>query len=114
MNRLRSWRVEIAEDLLGVWHARVTFGRIGYPGRTVSRHFENARDLHRFVRRALRRRGTARRRLGVAYEAVEASANARPLLAEVGLPFKGDNRTPHGKLRIPHGEPHAGPPTPSD
>ncbi len=88
MNRLRSWRVKIAEDLFGAWHARVTFGRIGYPRRTINRHFENARDVHRFVRRALRRRRTAVRRLGVAYEAVEASVNARPLLAEVGLTFK--------------------------
>jgi hypothetical protein len=63
----------------------VTFGRIGRRGQARQRAFEDEVDLSRFVRRALLRRRSATRRIGVSYEAGEASTSVLPILAQLGL-----------------------------
>ena len=44
LNRYHSWRVVAGgggQDLFGHWNARVTFGRIGCPGRTKRHDLED-------------------------------------------------------------------------
>jgi predicted DNA-binding WGR domain protein len=65
-NRLRSWRVEAGPDLFGVWLTKVRFGRIGAADRALGYHFASEAEARSFVRSRLRRRGTAKRRIGVA------------------------------------------------
>jgi hypothetical protein len=50
--------------------------------------FEDEASLSRFVRRALLRRRSATRRIGVSYEAMEASPSVLPLLAQLGLAIR--------------------------
>ena len=85
LNRLRSWTLAADQDLFGRWQAVVTFGRIGRHGQARRHAFEDEAGLSRFVRRALLRRRSATRRIGVSYEAVEASPSVLPLLAQLGL-----------------------------
>ena len=84
-NRYRSWRVEVGQDLFGMWTVRVTFGRIGCTGRTVSRLFPTEVAARAFVRSGLRRRQTSMRRFGVPYRLVEASPAAINLLELTGI-----------------------------
>ena len=84
-NRRRAWRVVAGTDLFGRWTAQVTFGRIGAAGRTVRHEFASETAAVAFVRRSLRRRATAVRRLGVPYRAVEASPEADQLLVLTDL-----------------------------
>lgn len=84
-NRLRSWWVEAGPDLFGVWIATVHFGRIGTAGRAIRHNFNSETDARSFVRSGLRRRQTAKRRIGVPYRLIEASPDAVPLLEMVGL-----------------------------
>jgi hypothetical protein len=66
------------QDLVGRWQVVVTFGRIGRHGHARRHAFEDEAGLSRFVRRALLRRRSATRRIGVSYEAVEASTFGSP------------------------------------
>ena len=85
LNRLRSWTLAADKDLFGQWQAVVTFGRIGRRGQARRHAFEDEAGLSRFVRRALLRRKSATRRIGVSYQAVEASPSVHPLLMQLGL-----------------------------
>jgi predicted DNA-binding WGR domain protein len=85
LNRFRSWSVEAGLDLFGNWTARVAFGRIGSRGRVISREFASEEDVRAFVRKGIRRRGSAIRRAGVAYRVVEASPDVFPVITGVGL-----------------------------
>ena len=84
-NRHRAWRVEAGQDLFGLWTARVTFGRIGCAGRSLSKIFPTEAAAHAFVRSGLRRRQTSVRRFGVPYRLVAASPAATPLLEITGV-----------------------------
>ena len=84
-NRHRAWRVEAGQDLFGWWTARVTFGRIGCTGRSLSRLFPTEPAARAFVRSGLRRRQTSIRRFGVPYRLVAASPAATPLLEITGV-----------------------------
>jgi predicted DNA-binding WGR domain protein len=88
LNRLRSWTLVADQDLFGRWQAVVTFGRIGRHGQARRHAFDDEAGLSRFVRRALLRRRSATRRIGVSYVAVEASPLAFPLLAQLGLTIR--------------------------
>ena len=85
LNRLRSWRLSADQDLFGQWQAVVTFGRIGRRGQVRRHAFDDEAGLSRFVRCALLRRRSATRRIGVSYEAVQASPSVLPLLAQLGV-----------------------------
>jgi predicted DNA-binding WGR domain protein len=85
LNRFRSWTLAADQDLFGRWQAVVTFGRIGRRGQARRHAFEDEAGLSRFVRRALLRRRSATSRIGVSYEAVEASSSVLPLLVQLGL-----------------------------
>lgn len=69
-NIARSWRIALRHDLFGwtiiEWH----WGRIGAVGQSRSLAFEREEDARRLIRRLLRRRAGAERRIGVTYRRV--------------------------------------------
>ena len=82
LNRHRFWRVRMGRDLFGLWHARVTFGRIGRSGRTLRYDFGSQEEAEAFVRAGLKRRRGAPRRCGAAYRLIEASTGPDGLARE--------------------------------
>ena len=64
----RAYAIEAGCDLFGAWVVAVTFGRIGRPGRRLIYVVATEAAACRVVRARLRRRASAPRRLGVAYE----------------------------------------------
>ena len=55
------------------WLVDVTYGRIGARGRTIRTLARDEAEARKLVRQSLRRRGTARKRIGVGYELKELS-----------------------------------------
>lgn len=84
-NRFRLWRLHAGRDLFGLWHARVSFGRIGCDGRTIRYDFADEAGVSRSVRTCLLRRRRARKQAGAAYRTLQASPSARTLLEELGM-----------------------------
>ena len=84
-NRMRRWSVEIGQDLLGMWLVDVEFGRIGSTGRRLRQAFFDEPAAQAYVGRALRRRATARERIGVAYRCVHSSRSAQGLLNRASI-----------------------------
>lgn len=70
-NIFRQWRMESSLDLFGQWTIRVTFGRIGRNGHSLQKTFDSEAEACRYYRAALRRRATAPRRIGIAYQPVD-------------------------------------------
>ena len=67
-NVFRAWACEVGTDLFGAVVVEVCFGRTGTNGRAVRRMAVDHADALRLVRRALRRRASAERRIGVGYQ----------------------------------------------
>ena len=71
LGRFRAYRIEAGTDLLGDWVVEVTYGRIGAPGRTLRQAVPDEAAARKLVGQHLRRRATARRRIGTAYRLCE-------------------------------------------
>lgn len=71
--RFRAYRLEAGTDLFGAWLVDVTYGRIGTRGRTIRYLARDEEDSKRLVRQSMKRRGTARKRIGVGYQLKEMS-----------------------------------------
>lgn len=69
-NIFRAWRCELGTDLFGEQLVTVTFGRTGTTGRTISRAAPSRGEALRLMGRALARRASAERRIGVGYRVV--------------------------------------------
>jgi WGR domain len=67
----RSYRLEAGTDLLGAWIVDITFGRIGTRGRRIRYVVSNEREAQQFVKQTLRRRSTAKQRIGTGYRFCE-------------------------------------------
>ena len=67
LGRFRAYRLEAGTDLLGDWLVDITFGRIGTRGRLIRYAVRDEAEARKLVRETLRRRATARKRIGVAY-----------------------------------------------
>lgn len=67
LGRFRSYRLEAGTDLLGAWLVEVTYGRIGTPGRRRRYIADDEAEARKLVHKTLRRRATARKRIGVPY-----------------------------------------------
>jgi predicted DNA-binding WGR domain protein len=65
--RFRSYQVEAGTDLFGAWLVEVTYGRIGTRGRRIQYAARDEAAARKCVRRVLRRRATAPKRIGVSY-----------------------------------------------
>lgn len=70
-NVFRAWRLEAGRDLFGLLTLRVTFGRTGTDGRTVTKIAQDEAHAREMARLMLARRRGATRRAGVAYRLVE-------------------------------------------
>lgn len=66
--RFRAYRIAAGTDLFGVWTVETTFGRTGTAGRTIREAVPDEAAARKLVRQHLRRRGTAPKRIGVAYQ----------------------------------------------
>lgn len=67
LSRFRSYRLEAGTDLFGVWLVDVIYGRIGAPGRRLRYVAADEAEARRLVHKTLRRRATAKKRIGVPY-----------------------------------------------
>jgi len=65
--RFRSYRLQAGTDLLGAWLVEVTYGRIGTPGRQLRYVAADEAEAKKLVHHCLRRRATAKKRIGVSY-----------------------------------------------
>lgn len=68
LGRFRAYLLEAGTDLFGAWLVDVTYGRIGTRGRRIRYVVRNEGEARKLVRENLRRRATAKRRIGVAYQ----------------------------------------------
>lgn len=75
-NAQRSYILDIGQDLFGHWKVTRRWGRIGAKKQESIVAFEAASERDRFVREMLKRRQSARRRVGVSYRPVDGSSNA--------------------------------------
>lgn len=67
LGRFRSYRLDVGCDLFGTWLVEVTYGRIGTPGRRLRFVADDEDEARKLVHKTLRRRATARKRIGVPY-----------------------------------------------
>jgi predicted DNA-binding WGR domain protein len=67
LGRFRAYRLEAGTDLLGDWLVDITYGRIGTRGRRIRYFAQDEAEAKKLVRESLRRRSTAKRRIGVPY-----------------------------------------------
>ena len=84
LGRFRAYRLEAGTDLFGAWLVEITYGRIGATGRRVRYLAKDEEEARRLVRQSLRRRATAKKRIGVSYRFRELSDPQQwlPLLIE--------------------------------
>jgi WGR domain len=68
LGRFRAYLLEAGTDLFGAWLVDVTYGRIGTRGRRIRYVVQDENAARKLVRENLRRRATAERRIGVAYQ----------------------------------------------
>lgn len=64
----RAYEIAVTEDLFGIWLMHMSYGRIGTPGRTRVRSFATDIEVAAQVGTCLRKRASAPRRIGVAYQ----------------------------------------------
>jgi predicted DNA-binding WGR domain protein len=70
-NVFRAWRLETGRDLFGLLTLRVTYGRTGTDGRTVTKFADDEAQARETAQALIARRRGAPRRAGVAYQVVE-------------------------------------------
>ena len=71
LGRYRAYRLEAGTDLFGIWLVDVTYGRINSPGRLIRYVANDEAEARLLVRHSLRRRASARKRIGVSYRICE-------------------------------------------
>lgn len=71
LGRFRAYRLEAGPDLFGAWLVEVTYGRIGTRGHHHRYAADNEAGARKVVRQNLRRRATAKQRIGVSYHVCE-------------------------------------------
>lgn len=67
IGRFRSYRLSAGTDLFDAWIVEVKFGRIGTAGRCLRYVAGDEAEARKLVHHCLRRRATAKRRIGVNY-----------------------------------------------
>lgn len=65
--------MQAGTDLFGAWLVEIAYGRIGTPGRRLRHLVGDEEEARQRVRKTLRRRATAGRRIGVSYRFRELS-----------------------------------------
>lgn len=64
----RAYSIAYGQDLFGNWVVETTYGRIGAKGRTIVTVVNNEEEALKHVQKALKRRQSAPKRIGVAYK----------------------------------------------
>jgi predicted DNA-binding WGR domain protein len=64
----RAYSIAYGQDLFGNWVVETTYGRIGGKGRTIVTVVNNEDEALKHVQKALKRRQSAPKRIGVGYE----------------------------------------------
>jgi predicted DNA-binding WGR domain protein len=64
----RAYSIAYGQDLFGNWVVETTYGRIGAKGRTIVTVVSNEEEALNYVQKALKRRQSAPKRIGVAYK----------------------------------------------
>ena len=72
-NIRRRYSIVVSRDLFGLIVVETHWGRIGARGQSKRLAFTDHGEAERHVAATLRRRGTAKTRIGVAYEKVQSS-----------------------------------------
>jgi len=67
VGRFRAYCLEAGTDLFGDWMIDITYGRIGTKGRRTRYALLDEAQAKKMVCETLRRRATARKRIGVPY-----------------------------------------------
>jgi predicted DNA-binding WGR domain protein len=67
-NIRRAYSIAYGRDLFGNWIVEITYGRIGGKGRTIVTVVNNEDEALQYVQKALKRRQSAPKRIGVDYE----------------------------------------------
>jgi len=71
LGRFRAYHLEAGTDLLGDWLVDIVYGRIGARGRRIRYAVSNESEARKLVRESLRRRASAKKRIGVPYRFCE-------------------------------------------
>ena len=71
LGRFRAYRMEAGIDLFGAWLVDVTYGRIGSRGTSRRYVADDETGVRKIIRHHLRRRTTAKKRIGVSYRVRE-------------------------------------------
>jgi predicted DNA-binding WGR domain protein len=64
----RAYSIAYGQDLFGNWVVETTYGRIGGKGRTIVTLVNTEEEALNYVQKALKRRQSAPKRIGVGYE----------------------------------------------
>jgi predicted DNA-binding WGR domain protein len=64
----RAYSIAYGQDLFGNWIVETTYGRIGAKGRTLITVVDDEDQALQYVRKCLKRRQSAPKRIGIAYE----------------------------------------------
>jgi len=64
----RAYSLAYGQDVFGNWIVETTYGRIGAKGRTIVTLVDNEDQALQYVRKCLKRRQFAPKRIGIAYE----------------------------------------------
>lgn len=84
-NHHRRYQITLGRDLLDEWTVSISFGRAGQAGREMRYAAADAKDIQAIIRKCLRRRLSAPKRIGCPYRL--ASLTAAPgILASEWLP----------------------------
>lgn len=75
-NIARGYHLDVSRDLFGHWVITRRWGRIGQKRQISALSFESEPARDRFLRDILRRRASAKKRIGIPYKPVDASEGA--------------------------------------
>lgn len=67
LGRFRSYHMQAGQDLFGTWLVEISYGRIGTPDHRLRYVAGDEAEARALVQRSLRRRASAKRRIGVPY-----------------------------------------------
>jgi hypothetical protein len=71
LGRFRAYDLAAGTDLLGDWLVDIVYGRIGARGRQIRYAVSSESEARKLVRETLRRRASAKKRIGVPYRFCE-------------------------------------------
>lgn len=75
-NIARGYHLDVSRDLFGHWVITRRWGRLGAKRQVSALSFDTETSRDRFLRDILRRRASAKKRIGIPYKPVDASTGA--------------------------------------